>query len=152
MLLSIAINFKCKLTSSNKKIESLKSNIRSLSNSPKAEKMKSRSAIEQLLLVTTTQTNELIASCQNQFNKLQSNHNNSFCKLLCDSDTQNATIKFPSSKQQRPTTNICPNWNESIKFLSLTSRINTTRQYQVYLQKAMERYSLNGCGNIIPVF
>jgi len=64
MLHSIAIDFKCKLDSSSKKIESLESKSRSLSNSLKEEKLKSRTATEQLLLVTTTQTNELIASFQ----------------------------------------------------------------------------------------
>ncbi len=77
MLHSIAIDFECKLDSSSKKNESLESKSTSLSNSLKEEKLKSRTAIEQLLLVTTTQTNELIASFQDRFNKLKSNHDNS---------------------------------------------------------------------------
>jgi hypothetical protein len=65
MLHSIAIDFERKLDSSSKKNESLESKSRSLSNSLKEEKLKSRTVMEQLLLVTTTQTNELIASFQN---------------------------------------------------------------------------------------
>ena len=82
MLHSIAIGFERKLDSSSKKIESLESKSRSLANLLKEEKLKSRTAMEQLLLVTATQTNELIASFQDRFNKLKSNHNDSLRKLL----------------------------------------------------------------------
>ena len=44
--------------------------------------------MEQLLFVTTTQTDELIASFQNRFNKLKSDHGNSLHKLLCNSKSQ----------------------------------------------------------------
>jgi len=52
------------------------------------EKLKSRTAIEQLLLVTTTQTNELIASFQDRFNNLKSDHDNSLRKLLRNSKSE----------------------------------------------------------------
>ncbi len=42
--------------------ETLASKSKSLANSLKAEKLKSRSAMKQLLLLTTTQTEELIAA------------------------------------------------------------------------------------------
>ena len=96
MLHSIAIGLEHKLDSSSKKIESLESKSRSLSNSLKEEKLKSRTAMEQLLLVTTTQTNELIASFQDRFNKLKSDHDNSLHKLLRDSKSERHTIKLPS--------------------------------------------------------
>ena len=44
--------------------------------------------MEQLLFVTTTQTNELIASFQDKFIKLKSNHDYSLRKLLRDSKSQ----------------------------------------------------------------
>ena len=44
--------------------------------------------MEQFLFVTATQTNELIASFQDQFNKLKSNHNDSLRKLLRNSKSQ----------------------------------------------------------------
>jgi len=44
--------------------------------------------MEKILLVTTTQTNELIASFQNQFNKLKSDHVDSLCKLLHNSKSE----------------------------------------------------------------
>jgi hypothetical protein len=62
MLHSIAVGFERKLDASCRKIESLESQSRSLVNSLKEEKLKSRTAMEQLLFVTTTQMNELIAS------------------------------------------------------------------------------------------
>ena len=62
MLHTIATGFERKLESSNKKIETLASKSKSLANSLKAEKLKSRSAMKQLLLLTTTQTKELIAA------------------------------------------------------------------------------------------
>ena len=58
MVHSIAIDFERKLDSSSKKIESLESKSRSLSDPLKEKKFNSRTAMEQLLLVTTTQTNE----------------------------------------------------------------------------------------------
>ena len=88
MLHSIAIDFERKLDSSSKKIDSLESKSRSLSNSLKEEKLKSRTAMEQLLLVTTTQTNELIASFKDRFNNLKSDHDNSLCKLLRNSKSE----------------------------------------------------------------
>jgi hypothetical protein len=88
MLHSIAIDFERKLDSLSKKIESLESKSRSLSNSLKEDKLKSRIAIEQILLVTTTQTNELIASFQDRFSKLKSDHDNSLRKLLRNSNSE----------------------------------------------------------------
>jgi len=88
MVHSIAIDFERKLDSSSKKIESLESKSRSLSDPLKEKKLKSRTAMEQLLLVTTTQTNELIASFQDRFNKLKSDHDNSLRKLLCNSKSE----------------------------------------------------------------
>ena len=44
--------------------------------------------MEQLLLVTTTQTNELIASFQDRFNNLKSDHDNSLRKLLRNSKSE----------------------------------------------------------------
>jgi hypothetical protein len=62
MLYTIATDLECKLESSNNKNESLASKSKSLANSLKTEKLKSRSTMEQLLLLTTTQTEKLIAT------------------------------------------------------------------------------------------
>ncbi len=62
MLHTIATGLERKLESSNKKIETLAFKSKSLANSLKAEKLKSRSVMEHLLLLTTTQTEELIAA------------------------------------------------------------------------------------------
>jgi hypothetical protein len=71
MLHTIATDFERKLESSNKKIETLASKSKSLANSLKTEKLKSRSTMEQLLLLTTTQTEELIASFHDRFTQLK---------------------------------------------------------------------------------
>jgi hypothetical protein len=57
MLHTIATELEHKVESSKKKIDSLQSKSRTLTDSLKAEKSKSRTAMEQLLGVTTTQTN-----------------------------------------------------------------------------------------------
>jgi hypothetical protein len=62
----------------------LLSNSRTLADSLKTEKSKSRYALEQLLIVTTTQTYELLASFQDRFAKLQRDkktHNKQISKL-----------------------------------------------------------------------
>ena len=74
MLHTIAIGLERKLESSNKKIETLASKSKSLANSLKAEKLKSRSAMEHLLLLTTTQTEELIATFHARFTQLKTEH------------------------------------------------------------------------------
>ncbi len=67
MLNTIATGFERKLESSNKKIETLASKSKSLANSLKAEKLKSRSAMKQLLLLTTTQMKEFQAKMGDDF-------------------------------------------------------------------------------------
>ena len=74
MMHTIAIGLERKLESSNKKIETLASKSKSLANSLKAEKLKSRSAMEHLLLLTTTQTEELIATFHTRFTQLKTKH------------------------------------------------------------------------------
>jgi hypothetical protein len=64
MLHSIATELDHKAESPKKKIYSLTSKSRTLAEYIKAEKSKSRTAMEQLLIVTTTQTNKLIALFQ----------------------------------------------------------------------------------------
>ncbi len=71
MLHSIATDLECKFESSEKKIVSLQSKWWTLADSLKTEKSKSRYAMEQLLIITTTQTYKLLASFQDRFTKLQ---------------------------------------------------------------------------------
>jgi hypothetical protein len=84
MLHSIATDLGRKFELSKKKIVSLQSKSRTLADSLKTEKSKSKYAMEQLLIVTTTQTNELLASFQDQSAKLQRNkktHNKQMSQL-----------------------------------------------------------------------
>jgi len=81
MLHSIAIGFERKLDLSSKKIESLESKSSSLANSLKTEKLKSRSTMEQLLLLTTTQTEELISSFHDRITQLKTEHDSAVRKL-----------------------------------------------------------------------
>ena len=84
MLHSIATDLERKFELSKKKFESLQSKSRTLADSLKTEKSKSKYAMEQLLIVTTTQTNELLASFQDQSAKLQRNkktHNKQMSQL-----------------------------------------------------------------------
>ena len=74
MLHTIATGLERKLESSNKKIVTLASKSKSLANSLKAEKLKSRSAMKHLLLLTTTQTEELIATFHTRFTQLKTEH------------------------------------------------------------------------------
>ena len=83
MLHTIAIGLERKLESSNKKIETLASKSKSLANSLKAEKLKSRSAMEHLLLLTTTQTEELIATFHARFTQLKTKHDIAIQKSQC---------------------------------------------------------------------
>ncbi len=88
MLHSIATELDHKAESPKKKIYSLTSKSRTLAEYIKAEKSKSRTAMEQLLIVTTTQTNKLIALFQDWLNKLQNIHNTSLSKLQCTTECQ----------------------------------------------------------------
>jgi hypothetical protein len=88
MLHTIATDFERKLESSNKKIETLASKSKSLANSLKTEKLKSRSTMEQLLLLTTTQTEELIASFHDRFTQLKTEHDSAVRKLHRISDSE----------------------------------------------------------------
>ena len=83
MLHTIATGLERKLESSNKKIETLTSKSKSLANSLKAEKLKSRSAMEHLLLLTTTQTEELIATFHARFTQLKTEHDIAIQKSKC---------------------------------------------------------------------
>ena len=71
-------------------IDSLQSKYRTLADSLKVEKSKSRTAMEQLLIATTTQTqtNKLIASFQDRFNKLQNDNNTFLHKLQRTTESQ----------------------------------------------------------------
>jgi len=81
MLHTIATDLERKLESSNKKIETLASKSKSLANSLKTEKLKSRSTMEQLLLLTTTQTEELISSFHDRITQLKTEHDSAVRKL-----------------------------------------------------------------------
>ena len=65
---------------------SLRSKSLSLSLALKNEKIRSRTAMEQLLLVTTRQTEELIATFQDRFRKLKTDHKADLRKLMRGSD------------------------------------------------------------------
>ena len=72
--------------SSKQTITSLRSKSLSLSLALKNEKIRSRTAMEQLLLVTTRQTEELIATFQDRFRKLKTEHKADLHKLMHGSD------------------------------------------------------------------
>jgi len=72
--------------SSKQTIMSLRSKSLSLSLALKNEKIRSRTAMEQLLLVTTRQTEELIATFQDRFRKLKTEHKADLRKLMRGSD------------------------------------------------------------------
>ena len=72
--------------SSKQTITLLRSKSLSLSLALKNEKIRSRTAMEQLLLVTTRQSEELIATFQDRFRKLKTEHKADLHKLMCGSD------------------------------------------------------------------
>ena len=72
--------------SSKQTITSLCSKSLSLSLALKNEKIRSRTAMEQLLLVTTRQSEELIATFQDRFRKLKTEHKADLHKLMHGSD------------------------------------------------------------------
>jgi len=72
--------------SSKQTIASLRSKSLSLSLALKNEKIRSRTAMEQLLLVATRQTEELIATFQDRFRKLKTEHKADLHKLMRGSD------------------------------------------------------------------
>jgi hypothetical protein len=72
--------------SSKQTITSLHSNSLSLSLALKNEKIRSRTAMEELLLVTTRQTKELISTFQDRFRKLKTEHKADLRKLMRGSD------------------------------------------------------------------
>jgi hypothetical protein len=74
MLHTIATDLERKLESSNNKI--------------KTEKLKSRSMMEQLLLLTTTQTEELIGTFHERFTQLKTEYDSAVCKLQRMSDSE----------------------------------------------------------------
>ena len=80
MLHTIATGFERKLESSNKKIETLASKSKSLANSLKAEKLKSRSAMEHL--------EELIATFRARFTQLKTKHDIAIQKSQRISDNE----------------------------------------------------------------
>jgi len=88
MLHTISTGLKRKLESSNKKIETLASKSKSLANSLKAEKLKSRSVMEQLLLFMTTQMEEHIATFHTRFTQLKTEHDIAIQKSQRISDTE----------------------------------------------------------------
>ncbi len=88
MLYTIATDLECKLGSSNKKIELLASKSKSLAKSLKMEKLKSRSMMEQLLLLTTTQTKELIATFHDRLSQLKTEQYIAVRKLQRSSDNE----------------------------------------------------------------
>ena len=65
---------------------SLRSKSLSLSLALKNEKIRSRTAMEELLLVTTRQTKELISTFQDRFRKLKTEHKADLRKLMRGSD------------------------------------------------------------------
>jgi hypothetical protein len=70
------------------KIRSLESKSRSLANSLKMEMLKSKSTMEQLLLLTPTQMENLIATFHNRFQQLKTEHDIAVCKLQRISDNK----------------------------------------------------------------
>ena len=81
MLHSFVTDFEYKLELSNNKIKLLESKSRPLANSLKTGKLKSRSTMEQLLLLTTTQTAEVVATLNDRFKQLKTEHKIAVCKL-----------------------------------------------------------------------
>ena len=65
---------------------SLRSNSLSLLLALKNEKIRSRTAMEELLLVTTRQTEELIATFQDRFRRIKTEHKADLRKLMHGSD------------------------------------------------------------------
>ncbi len=88
MLYTIATDLERKLESSNKKIKTLASKSKTLANSLKTEKLKSRSTMEQLLLLTTTQTEKLIATFCDRLTQLKTEHDIAVRKLQRISDNE----------------------------------------------------------------
>jgi hypothetical protein len=86
MLHSIATELEQKFESFTKKVKSLETKSRILADSLRAERSRSRSTMEKLLSVTTTQTEELIASFQDRFTQLKSEHDATIHKLMRISD------------------------------------------------------------------
>ena len=76
--------------------------------------------MEQLLLVTTTQTNELIASFQDRFNNLKSDHDNSLRKLLRNS-------KSERHNNQKSIDRITKNHNKQMFQLESEYRVSLTQ-------------------------
>jgi hypothetical protein len=83
--------YKCKLStlksaneSSKQTIDSLHTKSLSLSVALKNEKKKSRTAMEQLLIVTTRQTEELISTFQDRLEQLKIDHKTAVGKLMHD--------------------------------------------------------------------
>jgi hypothetical protein len=85
--------FKCKFStlesaneSSNQTITSLCSKSLSLLPALKNEKIRSQTAMEQLLVVPTRQMEELISTFQDRFRKHKTEHKTDLHKLMCGSD------------------------------------------------------------------
>jgi len=116
MLHSIAIGFERKLDLSCRKIETLESKSRSLANSLKEEKLKSRTAMEELLLVTTRQMEELIATFQDRFRRIKTEHKADLCKLMRGSDQD----RFDNQKYLKQ---LCQTYKKKISELELDYRI-----------------------------
>jgi hypothetical protein len=72
--------------SSKQTITSLRSKSLSLSLALKNEKIRSQTAMEELLLVTTRQTEELIATFQDRFRRIKTEHKADLRKLMRGSD------------------------------------------------------------------
>jgi len=72
--------------SSKQTITSLHSKSLSLSLALKNEKIRSRTAMEELLLVTTRQTEELSATFQDRFRRIKTEHREDLRKLMHGSD------------------------------------------------------------------
>ena len=72
--------------SSKQSIASLRSKSLSLLLALKNEKIRSRTAMEELLLVTTRQTEELIANFQDRFRRIKTEHKADLRKLMHGSD------------------------------------------------------------------
>ena len=114
--------------SSKQTITSLHSKSLSLSLALKNEKIRSRTAMEQLLLVTTRQTEELIATFQDRFRKLKTEHKADLHKLMRGSDQDRFDNQKYLEQLRQTYERRSQSWNWIIEFALLKWRITTRRR------------------------
>ncbi len=100
MLKDSAAAFKRKILSlesknetTTRKAERLHVGVRSLSESLKMEKKKSRMAIEQLLILTTAQHNELMSKFQEKIQDVHAEHDRAMCSCRMPDGAMYLTIR-----------------------------------------------------------